>query len=228
MWVNWIYDGKIIYANILGEEKMANKHDQYYYDAFVRLVDYSVKAAQFLNEMVHDFHPELLRIKKDEVHTIEHEADQEKYKVTEYLVKEFLPPLDREDIVLILRNIDDLTDAIEEVVLKMYMYNIRSMKEISPVFTKLILQCTIALKDFIMEFQNFKKSKTLRELLQKVSQIEIECDHVYVDAVRELFEYETDSVELMIWHEIFDLFEHCCDECLEVASTFELAYMKHI
>lgn len=207
---------------------MANKHDIYYFDSFVNLVDYSVKAAEFLNEMVNNFDVSLLQKQKDDIHVIEHAADNLKREVTERLVKEFLPPFDREDILEIMRNIDDLTDSIEEVVLRMYMYNIKNILPHTTEFTKIILDCTIALKNLIVEFKNYKKSKSISTLYRRVSEIEEQCDKLYVEAVRELFLKEDKTLEITIWHELFDLFEHCCDACLEVSSSFETVYMKNI
>ena len=44
------------------------------------------------------------------------------------LLREFLPPIDREDIVNISHVLDEIVDLIEEVVLSLYMNDIRKCR----------------------------------------------------------------------------------------------------
>ena len=60
---------------------------------------------------------------------MEHSADLKKHAMLDRLVKEFLPPIERNDIVSLSQNIDNVTDEVEEVLLRVYMNNV---KEIEP------------------------------------------------------------------------------------------------
>ena len=44
------------------------------------------------------------------------------------LVKAFITPIEREDIILLSQNIDDMTDKIEDVLLRVYCNNIQSIR----------------------------------------------------------------------------------------------------
>ena len=103
------------------------KTKNYYFDAFIELVEYSEKAADYLDHVVNNFNSGISKKQKDEIHVIEHQADIAKHKIQEKLVKEFLPPINRDDILSIIREIDDVTDSIEEVVLRLYMYNVKAI-----------------------------------------------------------------------------------------------------
>lgn len=207
---------------------MAKKNDNYYFSEFVHLVDYSCQAADFLNNIALDYQPSEMTSLKDEIHAIEHEADMEKYKVTERLVKEFLPPLDREDILSILREIDDLTDAIEDVVLRMYLYNVTEIPADFSDFTKVIYDCTIALKALMVEFVNFKKSKVIGQLIRDVLRLEQICDGLYTQAVRELYTTEENHLNIIVWTDLYNRLEKCCDQCGAVSSRVETAFMKNL
>ena len=60
---------------------------------------------------------------------MEHSADLKKHAMLDRLVKDFLPPIERNDIVSLSQNIDNVTDEVEEVLLRVYMNNV---KEIEP------------------------------------------------------------------------------------------------
>ena len=56
----------------------------------------------------------------DEIHGIEHAADQKKHEMLAALVKEFITPIEREDIILLSEAIDEVTDTIEDVMIRLY------------------------------------------------------------------------------------------------------------
>jgi len=206
---------------------MAHKQDNFYFSSFVKLVDYSCQAAAYLNELVRDY-SEITLEKKNEIHIIEHTADLEKHKVMKRLVKEFLPPLDREDILNLIRDIDDVTDAVVDIVIRLYMYNVKRLRPEVPSFTKVILDCCEALKRLMEEFPNFRKSKTIDQLISDVLRLEEKCDEIYIKALRNLFENETNPIEITVWSDLFQRLEQCCDVCGRVSSALETAYMKNL
>ena len=95
----------------------------YYFDSFPLLADFSVKCAEAILNFMRGFDMAKLEELKDHVHSFEHQADNLKHEVTAKLMSEFMTPIDREDIFELLKLIDDVTDAIEEVSLKLYIYN---------------------------------------------------------------------------------------------------------
>ena len=52
----------------------------------------------FKKEILSDFKPEDTRMRLDELHKIEHEADMKKHELSDRLTKAFITPIEREDI----------------------------------------------------------------------------------------------------------------------------------
>ena len=48
-----------------------------------------------------------------QVHQIENEADKNLHEIINYLIKDFLPPIEREDIITLSYRIDDVIDCID-------------------------------------------------------------------------------------------------------------------
>jgi len=207
---------------------MARKQENYYFKSFVHLIDYSCKAASYLHDLFLNFDGSKMEEKKNEIHLIEHEADLEKHKVTEKLVREFLPPISHEDVLNIIRVIDDVTDSIEDIALRLYMYNVQELKDDAHLFTEIICECCEAVKAMLEEFENFKRSKKLKDLINNVLQLEEKCDAIYTKAVRDLFVNEKDERNILIWSDLYYRLENCCDTCGEVSSIVETAYMKNL
>ena len=166
---------------------MAKKRDYNYFDAFVRMSDYACQGAEMLHETLRTFDPYTLPKKLDEIHKIEHEADICKHEMMNKLTVEFIAPIEREDIIDLAQEIDDVTDAVEDVLIRVYMYNIKSIRAEALEFTQVIVNCCKTLKAALQELHNFKKSDTIHSKIIEVNHAEEVCDKLYLDAVHSLY-----------------------------------------
>ena len=116
-----------------------------YFEMFTQGVAYACEAADLLRSSFEHYEPEQLRTRIDEMHRIEHTADGVKHDMMQQLMKEFLPPIEREDIMELASTIDDVTDSIEDVLLRMYMFNITTLRDDVQEYTDIILKCCDAL-----------------------------------------------------------------------------------
>ena len=87
---------------------MSKKQDDFYFQNFIECAGYSCQAAHLLKEILSDFRPEDTRLRLDELHKIEHEADMKKHELSDRLTKAFITPIEREDIAALSEQIDDL------------------------------------------------------------------------------------------------------------------------
>ena len=198
-----------------------------YFDTFVRMVDYSCQSAEILHETLTSFSVEQLEEKMRQMHEIEHKADMEQHEMRNMLAKEFIAPLEREDIMSLSQEIDDVTDAVEDVLIRFYMFHITSLRTEALAFSELILNCCKALKVAMEDFHHFKKSKTIIESLIEVDRLEGVGDSLYTKAMHRLYVEHGDPVALSAWTAMFDRFEKCCDACEHVAHVMSSIIMKN-
>lgn len=206
---------------------MKTKNSYNYFDAFAHLSKFSTKLAVNVHETLSKFDPNKVTAKVKEAHEIEHNADLAKHDIMNKLVKEFLPPIEREDITSLTQEIDDVTDAIEDVLIYIDMFNIQSIRPEILKFTDLIVTCTKAMDDALEEFKSFKNSKKLRDKIIEINRLEEVADALYVDYMRNLYHTSKDPIELMCWTEIFHRLEKCADNCEDVANIIESIVMKN-
>lgn len=206
---------------------MAGRKDEKYFDSFVEMVNYSCKAAVYLKEIIDNFNPDNIKEQIKNMHEIEHSGDIARHNMTKNLAKEFITPIEREDIMEMADAIDDVTDKIEDVALRLYMFNIRESREDARKMAGIIVKCTEALKDAIEEFYNFRKSKTIHEKLVEINRLEEEADQLYIAAVRHLFKEETDGMVAASWNQTFHYMEDVCDCCEDASDVIENVIMKN-
>lgn len=209
---------------------MARKHNQdNYFDMLVQSAEYSCKCAEMLKDFVENYPEDMDEVRKaiGRIHEIEHAADLHFHELFSKLMKEFLPPIDREDILDLAQRIDDLTDAIEAVAQRMYMLNIQTLRPDLPEFVSLISLSCKDLKLALEEFKYYKKSSELSKRIRSVGDVEEEGDQLYQKAVNELFSNTSDPIEIIKWREIYHRMEDCLDDSSEVADAISGVILKN-
>lgn len=207
--------------------QMARKNEFDYFRMFTRAAEYSAQAADMLHNTLQNYDPDSLKDKMTEIHAVEHAADIAKHEMNRALARAFITPIEREDIMLLTQQLDDVTDAIEDVLLRMYMFNVLSVRDEALEFSIMIFKCCEAMEEMMREFRNFRKSGSIAEKIVEINRLEEEADTLYTKSVRRLYLASRDPVELMVWGEIFDRMEKCCDTCEHVANLVESIIMKN-
>ena len=92
---------------------MSKKTDRFYFDNFVESAQVSCDAAQLLKEVLTNFDVATLPENRVRLHEIEHKGDNKRHEMTAVIVRAFITPLEREDILKLSQFIDDVTDSIE-------------------------------------------------------------------------------------------------------------------
>jgi uncharacterized protein Yka (UPF0111/DUF47 family) len=199
-----------------------------YVDAFERQTAFAVKEAELLHAIVRDFKPEDAAGALSDMHELENGADNENHDIYNHIATEFVTPIDREDIVTLAQNLDTIVDYIEDVLQRIYMYNVTYVPRDAVEMVVLIENAANALNMAMKDFRNFKKSKTLDQLLIKVNDYEEEADELYLKSIHELFTDKADDpIYVLAWQNLFDHMEKCCDACESVASLMGTIITKN-
>ena len=206
---------------------MAKKQDSFYFDNFIACAEDSCRAAEMLKGTLEDFRTEGLQERLDQLHEIEHSADMKKHDVLDRLAKEFLPPIEREDIVSLSQNIDNITDKVEDVMLRVYMNNVQEIEPGALKMTDVVIRCCQAVREMMTEFKDFKRSKNLKNLIIRINDLEEESDKLFMQNVRDLYTESEDPIRIIAWRDIYIYLERCADACEHVADVVESVVMKN-
>ncbi len=203
------------------------KGDKFYFDNFVQSTSYSQKAAAYLVECLENYEHEQMESKLKTMHEFEHSADGIKHQMSEALAKAFVTPVDREDLDMLSQKLDDVTDILEEILQRFYMYDIKTVHAGAIAFAKNLVRSCDLLGDIMQEFENFKRSKKIRELVIKLNSVEEECDKLFLTSMRELTVSSTDVLETVSWRKIYECFEACSDACEHAAECVGSVIIKN-
>lgn len=207
---------------------MKKKKEEYnYFDEFVKNSKYIVESAEILKETIENYSVEKLEENISRVHKLENDADKTLHDMRAYLIKDFLPPIDREDIVLIGHRLDDIEDFIDEILINFNILNISKVREDALEFTELLIECAKSVKDALENFENFKKAEIVKEKTIAINVLEEKADRMFEKAMKKLYKEETDPVEIIKWTTIYNCMENTTDACEKIADSLEDVVMKN-
>ena len=195
---------------------MKKKKDEFYFKNLNTCVEISYQAAEFLKNVVVDFSVDTIKENLDRMHELEQKADGKKHKMMTVLSQAFITPIEREDLVALSNYLDDITDAVEDVFLQIYMCNVDTIREDVPQMVELLLECIKALQDVIGELKRFKSSNDLEE----------QGDRLYVENMHRLYG-ECDLRTVVVWKNIYACIENCMDVCEHAADIVNTVIMKN-
>ena len=197
-----------------------------FFDMFVELSELTVKTSKLLINFANDLsNPEE---KFNEIKNYEHNGDMLVHKIFEELNNSFITPIDREDIHLIAKNLDDVIDCIEVTASRFVMFNIKSVNEHVIEVCNLTIKAVEEVNKLMNELKAVKKSKKLSDAIIEINRIEDEGDHLYRKAVRELFDGNTNATDVIIWKEVYEKLEMILNATEDVANIVEGVVMKHV
>src|SRR3989440_10650300 len=111
--------------------------EEKFYKDFQALADELKKGAALLEAMLAPERP--VWDKADEIKEVEHKCDFLTHEVIQRLNRTFVTPLDREDIHMLARSLDDVMDAIDACATIVRLYHINSVRPGARELARIIL-----------------------------------------------------------------------------------------
>lgn len=206
---------------------MKKKEEYNYFDEFVMNSNCIVESSEILKETLTNYNKDILEQNIEKVHKLENEADQKLHNMRNYLIKDFLPPIDREDIALIGHRLDDVEDFIDELLINFYILDISEIRKDILEFINLLIKCCEGVKEALVNFKNFKKFDLIKEKVIEINNLEEQGDRLFEQSMRKLYKEAKDPIEIIKWTTIYNCLENTIDACEKIGDELEDVIMKN-
>ena len=221
---------------------VARKQKIDYFEQFVKISEFAVEYADGLIEFLEDHFDEETQSGKveprealeklQELHAIEEASDEVTHELVSHLVNEFVTPIEREDILALAEELDDVVDELDEVLQHIYMYCVTTVTPEVLEMAKVVHRATEAVHIACQKFTYFKKSHSIHDYIVSIHDYEDEGDLAYIRAVHEIFARAKQS-DVATGIEAFGLagvlasLERCCDACEAVGDSIVTVITKN-
>ena len=202
-----------------------NQKEDKFYSLFCTTSKIIIEISEKLNLFMEDLSDAETLLKDFE--ELEHKGDRQMHLIMAELNKSFITPIDREDIYMIAKVMDDIIDLIESAANRFVMFNVKEATPHAKKMAALILESSKELICLMEELKSMKKSTILNKKIIEINRIEDEGDTEFRVAVTQLFKGDVDTLEVIKWREIYEKLEKVLDAFEDVADTIEGVVMKH-
>jgi predicted phosphate transport protein (TIGR00153 family) len=188
---------------------------------FVEMAETVHTAAGALVDMIENYSSPAEQAER--IKQLEHKADTITHNLMKQLNQTFITPFDREDIHELASKIDDVLDLIDAAAARMVIYRIKRVRPGVAGLARIVLDAT---RQIVAAVQVLEKRDSILGHCIEINRLENEADRVCRSLIAELFEAETDPVEIIKWKEIIEVLETAADKCEDVANVIEAVTLK--
>lgn len=93
-------------------------------------------------------------------------------------------------------------------------------------FAKNIVKACDMLCTLMGEFENFKRSKKIQQLIIELNDVEEDCDKLYLHSIRAMSLNGADALTVIACRDVYECLEACADACEHVSECVGTVIMK--
>jgi len=151
-------------------------------------------------------------------------------KISAELYRNFITPIDREDIHALASNLDSSIDIMEDIGKKFVYYR---MDSATPIMKKQAGIAAAQMKEIRVAVERMKKATDIEDEYRKVFELEDEADALYEKAMTELFDpsderLASSPLTVIKLKDLYDELENLTDLNQELAAIIEGIVIKHV
>ncbi|ALU27527.1 DUF47 family protein [Myroides odoratimimus] len=200
--------------------------DKVFYPLFEKAAGKIKKISETLNEAVNAPAKERDQLLKN-VEVLKQEIEAIAQTTRVELGKNFITPFDREDIHNLITAVDDIADHLSDAASRMRLYQIDKVTKPLRKLTEANLEACSEVAKGLLILKDNKNFTALAEISKNISRLERKADKVFDKAVADIFENESNAIEIIKYKEVMMALETATDSCKDVANVLETITVKY-
>ncbi len=158
---------------------------------------------------------------------LEHKNDETTHRIFIELGRNFITPLDREDIHYLATSLDDIADYIWGAAKRVVNYQINDEYNTLPAFAEIIAKSIGAINTGVFALRNMKDLRAITAACVLVNSLENNADDLLDHTMMKLFSSQISAVELIKQKDIYQMLETVTDKCEDAANVIESIIIKY-
>ena len=157
----------------------------------------------------------------------EHANDDLTHTIFTDLARNFITPIDREDIHYLATTLDDVADYILASAKNLELFGIQEPDETCRELARLVNEGCLIVQLAVQELRRMHKTGNHTEFVVRINSIENEADEVFDRAIQRLFAHEKDPIQLIKMRDTYSMLEMATDKCEDVGNVLESIMLKY-
>jgi predicted phosphate transport protein (TIGR00153 family) len=197
--------------------------DTKYFDLLAALAQHLVRGSSLLAELLGADRAGREKL-AEEMHEVEHLADDATHSIMRRLNQTFVTPFDREDISGLASALDDCMDEMDEAADLIVLYKVEGLPDRVSEQVQVLQRCAELTAEAMPRLRSMDK---LADYWVEVNRLENQADKLHRKLIAQLFDdLANDPVQLMKLKEIVEVLENAADSFEKVANMVETIALK--
>jgi len=197
--------------------------DTKYFDLLAASAQHLVQGASLLAELLGADREGREKL-AEEMHDVEHLADEATHSIMRRLNQTFVTPFDREDISGLASALDDCMDEMDEAAELIVLYKLDGLPDRVSEQVQVLQRCAELTADAMPRLRSMDK---LADYWVEVNRLENQADKLHRKLLAQLFDdFAGDPVQLMKLKEVVEVLENAADSFEKVANMVETIALK--
>lgn len=200
--------------------------DRKFFPLFNETADNLVFASELLIKLIRENNFEKRHELVKAIKESELIGDRLTHKMLDELNGTFITPFDREDIHSLVNTMDSVVDYINSAAKRIDLYKLLKFPEEFVLVADLILEANKEIQKVLRNVKNVNDFKLYSDSCIKISKLETQVDDIYQSYLSNLFEEESNAIDLIKKRDILTALEKSIDKCDDVANIFSALIVK--
>jgi hypothetical protein len=157
----------------------------------------------------------------------EHANDDLTHTIFTDLARNFITPIDREDIHYLASSLDDVADYILASAKNLELFGIGKPDETCRELARLVNEGARIVQMAVQGLRNMHKTNAHSEFVVQINSMENQADEVHDRAIQRLFAEEKDPIQLIRMRDMYSTLEMATDKCEDVGNVIESIMLKY-
>lgn len=157
----------------------------------------------------------------------EHANDDLTHTIFTDLARNFITPIDREDIHALATSLDDVADFILAAAKNLELFGIKKPDETCRELARLVHEGCQIVQLAVQGLRTMAKTGGNNEFVVRINSMENQADEVFDRAIQRLFATETDPIQLIRMRDMYSTLELATDKCEDVGNVIESIMLKY-
>lgn len=169
--------------------------------------------------------------KADEVKKFEDKADKQVYKIKDTLYGNFLLPEAREDIAILINELDNIVDDADHILKYIITRNLKPLPALREDYTEMLVATTNSFEktvEAVLLLFGAHKQKEIKELTEEAGSYESITDRIEDKIITQIYQMNLAGIEPILQSELTMKVATLADNCEDTASIISIMNLKRV
>ncbi|QGU00055.1 Phosphate transport regulator [Candidatus Syntrophocurvum alkaliphilum] len=202
--------------------------DERFYEYFEEMADIICEASKILKTYFEEKHDPIKTLEK--LLDLEHRGDQIFATTIKQINNTYMPPFDREDIINLTQELDNILDHIHGTMDKIVLYKAGHPREKHILkLVSVLEEATDEIREAMTHLRKLRSNHDqILEQCDKIRLFEQEGDYLYRTGIAILFDKTENVIDIIKWKEIYEHLETTFDYCENVSNVVKAITVKYV